>query len=231
MKYGELFTGIGGMSLGLERAGMTPAWFAESDEFCSRVLAKHWPHVPNLGDVTTIEWEQVERVDLIAGGFPCQDVSVSSRTREGIGGAKSGLWRHMRDGVRVLRPRFVLVENVYGLLAAGLDQVLGDLSAIGYDAEWDCLPAAAFGAPHIRDRVYLVAYPGGERHREPDDTVFAGWTSSQLHGGWLPEPDVARVVAGLSDGVDRVERVRTLGNSVVPQVAEWVGRRILEAAA
>ena len=113
---------------------------------------------------------------------------------------------------------------------ATYDPTLGDLSEIGYDAEWDCLPAAAFGAPHIRDRVYLVAYPRGERHRGPDDTVFAGWSSSQLHGGWLPEPDVCRVVDGLSVGVDRVARLRSLGNAVVPQVAEWIGRRIMEAA-
>jgi DNA (cytosine-5)-methyltransferase 1 len=233
LTVGSLFSGIGGLDLGLERAGMTVAWQAEVDPYACRVLAKHWPDVPNLGDVASIDWSSTERVDLIAGGFPCQDVSKASRTRLGVdGGDKSGLWRHMAAAVRHLRPRYVLVENVAALLSAGWDRVLGDLAAFGYDAEWQCLPAAAFGAPHLRDRVYLVAYPSGERHRTPADTVFAGWTGSQLHGGWAPEPAVGRVVDGATARLDRTRepRLKAIGNAVCPPVAEWIGRRILDAA-
>lgn len=128
MRVGSLFSGIGGLDLGLERAGMTVAWQAEVDPYCREVLTKHWPHVPNLGDVETIEWSSVEHVDLICGGFPCQDVSKASRTRHGIDGDKSGLWRCMAAAVRDVRPRYVLVENVAALLTAGWGRVLGDLA-------------------------------------------------------------------------------------------------------
>ncbi len=232
LTVGSMFSGIGALDLGLEQAGMVTRWQAEVDPYCNRVLARHWPHVPNLGDVDLIDWSSVERVDLIAGGFPCQDVSKASRTREGIDGEKSGLWRCMAAAVRDLRPRFVLVENVAALLTVGWGRVLGDLAALGYDAEWSCLPAAAFGAPHLRDRVYLVAYASSERHRAPDDAVFARGAGAQLHGGWAPEPAVGRVVDGAAARLDpdREPRIRALGNSVCPPVIRWIGERIVAAA-
>jgi len=120
----------------------------------------------------------------------------------------------------------VLVENSTSLLVRGLDRVLADLAAVGYDAEWDCLSAAAFGAPHIRDRLYLLAYPGSERRASPTQTVFAGWTGAQLHGGWAPQPGVGRVANGIPNQVDRL---KALGNAVCPPIAAWLGRRILDA--
>lgn len=164
MRVGSLFSGIGGIDLGLERAGMSVIWQSEIDPYASRVLAKHWPHVPNLGDITAIDWSTVERPDLICGGFPCQDISQNGR-RAGIAGERSGLWREFARAIRDLRPPFVLVENVGDLVARGLGDVLGDLAALGYDAEWQGIQAAAVGAPHPRERLYIVAYPDGETRR------------------------------------------------------------------
>jgi DNA (cytosine-5)-methyltransferase 1 len=227
LTVGSLFTGIGGFDLGLEYAGMKVRWQCEIDPYCRRVLAKHWPNVPCFEDITTLDTKELGDVDLICGGFPCQDISRAGR-RAGLDGAKSGLWSEFRRVVGDVLPLYVLVENSTSITRHGLDRVLGDLHSLGYDAEWDCLPAAAFGAPHIRDRLYLLAYARSGRHRTPHETVFAGWTSAQLHGGWTPEPRVARVADGVPCGVDRR---RALGNAVVPAVAEWIGRRILEADA
>lgn len=223
--FGSLFAGIGGFDLGLENAGWECAWQVEVDEFRRQVLEKHWPNIPRYGDIREVDTNELERVDLICGGFPCEDISRAGR-RAGIEGAKSGLWSHFARVIRDLRPRLVLVENSTSLAARGLERVVGDLAEIGYDAEWDCLPAAAFGAPHIRDRLYLVAYARERRHRAPDETVFAGWSSSQLHGGWALEPQVGRVA---DEFPARVDRLRALGDAVVPAVAEWIGRRLLAA--
>jgi DNA (cytosine-5)-methyltransferase 1 len=174
------------LDLGLERAGMRVIWQAEIDPYCCRVLAKHWPDVPNLGDVTTIDWSTVERPDLICGGFPCQDASDAG-DRAGIDGLRTGLWSEVARAVRHLRPRYVLVENVTGLLARGFGRVVGDLAGLGYDAEWDCLPAAAFGAPHLRARTFVLAYPRGERG-EADDPLQAGGHSLSYELGGTPNP-------------------------------------------
>src|SRR5437588_4892053 len=156
---GSLFSGIGGLDLGLGRAGMSVAWQVENDPFCAAVLEKHWPGVKRYGDIREIRWEEVESVDLVCGGFPCQPVSLAGR-RLGTTDDR-WLWPEFARCVRTVRPRYVLVENVPGLLVRGMGDVLGDLAACGYDAEWDCLPAAAVGAPHLRYRVFIVAYPAG----------------------------------------------------------------------
>lgn len=225
MKVGSLFSGIEGIGLGLEAAGMKLAWTCESDPFCQHVLAKRYPNVPLYPDVRTLP-DDIEPVDLISGGFPCQDISRVGR-RAGIDGDKSGMWADFYRVICRVRPRYVLVENSTSLAVHGLGRITGDLAEIGYDTEWDCIPAAAVGAPHIRDRFYLLAYPSGGRHGSPDQTVFAGWSSSQLHAGWAREPGLVRVADG---SANRVDRLRALGNAVVPAVAEFIGRRIMEAA-
>lgn len=161
MNVGSLFSGIGGFDLGLERAGFHTSWFCEQDDYCTRVLNRHWPRVPVYPDVTTLTAGEVEPVDVLCGGFPCQDLSLAGKGA-GIDGARSGLWSEFARLIGELRPRYVVVENVPALLSRGIWRVLGDLAEIGYDAEWDCLPASAFGAPHRRDRIWIVAYPGGE---------------------------------------------------------------------
>ena len=148
MKVGSLFAGIGGFDLGLERAGFEIAWQVEIDPYCQRVLAKHWPDVPRYGDIRAIDWATVPRVDLLCGGFPCQDLSFAGK-RAGIDGERSGLWSEYVRAIRALRPRFILVENVPGLLTNKyMGRVLGDLAACGYGAEWEVFSACAIDAPH-----------------------------------------------------------------------------------
>jgi len=141
---------------------MRVLWQVECDPYARAVLARRFPAATLYADVRTVGAARLAPVDLLCGGFPCQDISNAGK-RAGIDGERSGLWSEYARIIRELRPRYVLVENVAALLARGLERVVGDLAACGYDAEWDCLPAAAFGAPHRRDRLFLVAYAGGER--------------------------------------------------------------------
>lgn len=223
MNVGSLFSGIGGFDLGFERAGMRTSWFCEQDDYCRRVLNRHWPKVPVYPDITKLAGDAVESIDVLCGGFPCQDFSVLGR-RAGLDGKQSGLWSEYARLIRELRPRYVVVENVPDVLVGGLGTVLADLAACGYDAEWDCIPAAAIGALHLRARFWLVAYPDSGRHRAPEETIFAGRECPQLRGRWADEPGVGRVAYGIPDGV---ERRHALGNALVPQIAEWIGRRIV----
>ena len=243
MKVGSLFSGIGGLDLGLERAGMTVAWQSEIDPYACRVLAKHWPTVPNLGDITTIDWSDVEPVDLICGGFPCQDISPGGK-RVGIGGERSGLWSEFVRALRDLRPHIAVVENSGDLAVRGLDVVLGDLCEIGFNAEWSTLSACSMGAPHMRRRLFIVAHrPCGDEpskvpHHPLSDRQQADWqgqprgsrSTERRQQRWVPEPAVDRVAHGIPAGVVGPQ-LRALGNAVVPQVAEYVGRRIMEHAA
>jgi DNA (cytosine-5)-methyltransferase 1 len=227
MTFGSLFAGVGGIDLGLERAGMECRWQVEINPFCRRVLAKHWPNVPRYGDITQLDGSELERVDLIAGGFPCQDVSHAGR-RVGIEGKRSGLWFQFARLIRAVRPRYVLVENVTGLLDRGMGRVLGELAELGFDAEWTVLSACRFGAPHPRERVFILAYPAGERSGQLRWERSAEESAAQRNIYWpSPEPGYPRVADGIPD---RVDRVTALGNAVVPQVAEWIGRRIMEVA-
>lgn len=273
----DLFSGIGGFSLGLERTGgFETVAFCEIEEFPRRVLAKHWPQVRQYDDVRTLTAERLAAdgiaVDAICGGFPCQDISHAG-AGAGIGGARSGLWAQYARLIGELRPGVVIVENVAALLGRGLDRVLGDLAALRYDAEWHCIPAAAIGAPHIRDRVWVVAHPqrpdadsvrsyraqmhlvgsaelrdeqvsepgslgealahpdsarleGRSQHRERSKERPAGEGSRSVPGRWIAEPNVGRVANGVPN---RVDRLKALGNAVVPQIPEIIGRAILES--
>jgi DNA (cytosine-5)-methyltransferase 1 len=160
MRVGSLFAGIGGFDLAARWMGWQTAWVSEIDPYASAVLKKHWPDAPNLGDITTIT--NPPPVDVLVGGFPCQDISLAGKG-EGIGGARSGLWKHYARLIEEIRPRYVVAENVSALRSRGLEVVLGDLAEIGYDAEWHCIPASAVGAPHRRDRIWIVAYPQQSR--------------------------------------------------------------------
>jgi DNA (cytosine-5)-methyltransferase 1 len=294
----DLFSGIGGFSLGLERTGgFKTIAFCEIEPFCQKVLAKHWPGVPIYNDIKELTAERLLRdgisADVICGGFPCQDISTAGKGA-GIDGERSGLWSEYARLIGELRPRYAIVENVSALLVRGIDRVLGDLAEIGFDAEWYCIPASAVGAPHRRDRFWLVAYSNGDRcDDEGDDEEGAerpsrrsigalgeqwahpsrrlvqvadadlprleGWLRRGLQerageraawaGGayaadaygepperssiawseyhpWLAEPDVGRVAHGVPS---RVDRLKALGNAVVPQIPELIGRAILAA--
>jgi DNA (cytosine-5)-methyltransferase 1 len=241
LTVGSLFSGIGGLELGLERAGMRVIWQVEVNPFARAILAKHWPDVPKYGDVTNLDWSTLERPDVLCGGFPCQDIS-SAGLKTGIGGKRSGLWRYFAYAIRDLEPRFVVVENVADLAVRGLDVVLGDLAELGFDAEWSTLSACAVGAPHMRRRLFIVAYrPRGDEsdqvsydalslRGQPDWQGQPGGSRSDRRPRWLPEPDVGRV----ADGIPRrlvAPRLSVLGNAVVPACAEYVGRRVMAAAA
>lgn len=264
----DLFSGIGGFSLGLERAGMKTVAFCEVDKKCQQVLKKHWADVPIFNDVTTLSSKDLhEPIDLICGGFPCQDISLAGKGA-GLAGERSGLWWQFHRLIKEIKPKYVIAENVAALRSRGLDEVLRSLSAVGYDAEWHCIPASAIGAPHRRDRIWIVAY---SRHWSWRDIRFAkegdnsqskrttntnqvsrpseqssfisNANSAQLQGGglssriltkntniscnswWKIEPNVGRVANGVPG---RVDRLKQLGNAVVPQIPEIIGRAILE---
>jgi DNA (cytosine-5)-methyltransferase 1 len=224
----DLFSGIGGFSLGLERAGHRTVAFCEIDPYCRAVLAKHWPGVPIFEDIHTLTADAItDRVDIICGGFPCQDISVAGKGA-GIEGERSGLWKEYARIIGEVRPRYVIVENVAALLGRGLDVVLGDLAALGYDAEWHCIPASAVGAPHRRDRLWIVAHTAGDNTwaglftQPPADNGWSGRFGDS--SWWLIEPDVGRVAHGIPN---RVDRLRALGNAVVPQIPEIIGRAIM----
>jgi DNA (cytosine-5)-methyltransferase 1 len=238
LTFGSLFAGIGGFDLGLERAGMICKWQVELDDYASRVLAKHWPNVPRHDDVRTFPTAERDwSVDLICGGFPCQDISGAG-TKRGLAGERSGLWREFARIIGFLRPRYVVVENVSALLVRGMGTVLGDLAALGYDSEWHCIPAAAVGAPQFRDRVWIVAHPSRRgfawqqerdsqrqiiERRDDIDRLAVGQRRARDGKSWLRRAD---------DGIPcRVDRLRCLGNAVVPQVVEFIGRQIIEAEA
>jgi len=233
----SLFAGIGGLDLGLERAGMSVVGQVEIDPFCQRVLAKHWPEVPRHDDVrTAVEWwlgGARPAVDVVCGGFPCQPVSVAGR--RGAQHDARWLWPAFADVVRGVRPRYVVVENVVGLVTAGLGDVLGDLAALGFDADWSVLSACAVGAPHSRERLFVVAYPAGKRRERGRVAAHAGAQPVAGQGPvevhhWRLEdrPGLERVVDGIPS---RLDRIRALGNAVVPQVAEHIGRLVMGAAA
>tara|TARA_R110000824_G_scaffold400555_1_gene608293 strand:- start:365 stop:1111 length:747 start_codon:yes stop_codon:yes gene_type:complete len=232
VKIGSLFSGIGGLDLGLEAAGLgETVWQVEKNDYARRVLAKHWPAVKRFDDVKTVGASNLRRVHLIAGGFPCTDTSVSGqvvRDQAGVDGEHSGLWGEMLRICGELLPEFIIVENPPGILTnpRGIGIVLGGLAGIGYDAQYDTVPSSAVGAPHLRFRVFIIArrnvsHP--DRTRLPQREGLEGhWAHAAVARGsrWDRKPGVCRVVTGIPN---RVDRVRCLGNAVTPAVGYQVG--------
>tara|TARA_R100000426_G_scaffold72550_1_gene50513 strand:- start:394 stop:1317 length:924 start_codon:yes stop_codon:yes gene_type:complete len=302
MKVLDLFSGIGGFALGLEAAGLETAAFCEIDPYAQKVLKKNWPGVPIYDDVTRITADRLVSdgigVDVITGGFPCQDISTAGR-QAGIDGERSGMWSECSRLLGDIRPRYAIFENVTNLLTGDggdwFKRVLWDISSVGYDAEWHCIPASAIGAHHHRDRIWIVAYPnsdsqsgvalnageihppslftypssGGVRQKQEPRAECKGATLFELNGEaqpladssceglqggqearnngkdrqepgnqlitglggvqggvWETEPNVGRVANGVPA---RTHRLRCLGNAVVPQIPELIGRQIMEA--
>jgi len=226
----DLFSGIGGFSLGLEKSHFETVAFCEIDPYCRKVLAKHWPEIPIYEDVTKARFEEVGPVDMVTAGFPCQDISLAGQGA-GLEGERSGLfWQILRTASVVGRPK-LLLENVAALLDRGLCTVLGAMAQIGYDAEWHCIPACFVGAWTKRDRIWVYANPR-EKHvegvgkgpifeqsdlsREPA-RIFERWPGRSN----LPQSRLA----GTSDGLRN--RLDAIGNTIVPQIPEMIGYAIL----
>ena len=253
----DLFSGIGGFSLGLERTGgFSTVAFCEIEPFPRRVLAKHWPEVPCYDDVRTLTAARlaadgIADVDVITGGFPCQDLSVAGHQRGMGDGTRSGLWSEIIRLVGELRPGFVIVENVTALLdgpsgkpGGWFGRVLGDLAECGYNAEWQNIPIAALGGANIRERVWLVAYPDSQRQEgrgpilsfdRPANTRFHGQKlqigKTDYDGlcGSVWNADASRI-HGMANGLPhRLDRIKACGNTVSPQIPELIGNAILKS--
>ena len=307
-----LFAGIGGLELGLERAGLCKTrCFVEYDKYAQRVLAKRFPDVPIWDDVRTFHAPEGS-FDVISGGFPCQDISVAGKGKGIKQGTRSGLWFEFRRIISEVQPLFSVIENVPMLTVRGGDRVILDLAEIGYNAEWTVISAAGMGAPHLRKRMFIIAYPNTDNsryvHREfkeqsaerginaqckfdglCEDVAYtsssrrnngcdnerkhkynipeigttkknkqsgSGWECGTCENGsdvadslcrryssqekqictrgdgfinsdwWTTEPNVGRVAIGVPS---RVDRLKCLGNAVVPACAEYIGRLIMEA--
>jgi DNA (cytosine-5)-methyltransferase 1 len=235
----SLFSGIGGIDLGLQRAGMTIKGQCEIDQFCRKVLEKHWPHVWRHNDVTTLTGatvrERCGEIELVAGGFPCQDLSTAGEG-EGLDGQRSRLWWEMLRVVREVRPGWVLVENVPALRTRGGDRVLAGLAEAGYTARPLVVGAHHAGADHIRRRVWILAnaqrfrQPRPGKYEPPRDTAAnpfgeASGIVNAVREGTLPY--VCRRHDGLSA---TVERNHALGNAVCVPLVEHIGRAIMRTA-
>jgi len=169
MKYvGSLFGGIGGFELGFAREGFKTKWFIENNEYCQAVLRKNFPNTPIYGDIRKLNFGELKEVDILTGGFPCQDISCANPKGKGIEGERSGLWTYYAKAIREIQPEYAVIENVPMLANRGLNFVLRDLAEDGYDAEWFCLRASDFGALHRRERLFVIAYPSSTRMERND---------------------------------------------------------------
>ena len=282
IKLGSLFSGIGGFELGLERAipELETIWQVEQEKFCQRVLQKHWPTAEIFDDVKTVGKHNLKPVDILCGGFPCQDISTAGK-KGGIHAKKSGLWWEMHRIISELQPRIAVMENVPNLLTLGMSEVLGSLSEIGYDAEWCIISASQFGAPHLRKRIFIVAYSGSfgcrqAQHRGISETpnLSQGGKEIQQRGSqkqivaysngsrckgvrstrrlqmvqenrskftmscntrnsqstYWGKTKTPSPICYLDDGIpDRMAKLRSLGNAIVPQCSEFIGQKILNS--
>lgn len=229
LTVGSLFSGIGGLDLGLERAGMEVIWQSEIDPYACKVLSKHWPAVVNHGNIKDIQWGDIVRPDVICGGYPCQPFSLAGPDRKGEQDPRH-LWPWVRESISVLRPRYAILENVQGHLTLGGTTVIKEITDLGYDCEWRVVSASSVGAHHRRNRVVIVAYPrsigrprrGFAFESDNEEIRRHGIRSAEY---WSDEPRVGRMAHGIPH---RVDRLKGLGNAVVPQMAELIGRMVID---
>lgn len=246
IRIGSAFAGIGGFDLGISKAwpNAETVWQIEKNEFCRKILRKHWPNSILYEDITTIELDNLEPVDVILGGWPCQDISICGKQRGIYDGEKSNLFWKLLAICRYLRPRIVILENVDAVRRIGGLDVLGAFTDIGYNLEWTILSAREFGAPHLRRRFFAVAYSDSVRlqetrtelettriikRRELDRTNRETY-KSKLSNYWKKTPIPEPTLCSMDDGIsERMARLKALGNAIVPACSEYVGRCILES--
>lgn len=220
----SLFSGIGGLDIAAERAGFKTVAFCERDEFCQKVLRKHWPDVRIFDDVRTIDTSDLPAINIVFGGYPCQPFS-SAGQRKGANDERH-MWPHMLNIVRRTKPAWVVGENVKGHISLGLDDVLDDMENEGFETRTFAIPAGAVKAPHSRERVFVVSYSESNRYGARREVGNICEENGRSWGGLLPEftfpawgdttPRICREIDGIPN---RVDRLRSLGNSVVPQQA------------
>lgn len=238
MTHGSLFSGIGGFELGAQMAGIKTIWNCEIDFFCRRILKKHFPNTIQYTDITQLK--NPPYVDIISGGFPCQDLSIANPKGDGLEGKNSGLWKEMCRIIHETRPRYVLIENSSMLLRKGIGIVLYNLSQIGYDAEWHCLQARDFNLPHKRERLFILAYT--KRIRCIDNIITSKKYQENIHkeisgNNNLPLPikrfnaqsdySTIRMDNGFSAGLDK-NRIKVCGNAVIPIITRFLFECIKE---
>lgn len=265
MNVGSLFSGIGGLELGFEREGFKTAFFVENNKFCQKILKKNFPKTKIYGDITKINWKKIRSPDILTGGFPCQDISQAGKGAGIIKGTRSSLWKNYAEAIRILRPKFAIIENVPMLPRRGLNVVLADLAEMGYDAEWFCISAQEIGAIHVRERIFIIAYIGQFRRMDSrfqikpkqafienaPSFVTNDWREriqrfrkETMEGGgslsrfkdvrrieeFRERPDIPEpLFRGGRDGIPFwMDRIKACGNAVVPQVAQFIARRIKE---
>lgn len=242
IRIGSLFSGIGGFELGLEAAlpKAETIWQVENDPFCQSILKKNWPKAELFSDIRLVSHANLKPVDIVCGGFPCQDISKNGKG-EGLNGDRSSLWFEMLRIVCELRPRIAIMENVPTITKRGLSRILGGLSEIGYDAEWRIISGQDIGAPTMRKRWFCVSFPSCFR-------MEAKWTDRQqklrtheekkislrsdsriLRHKWEIEPPIRGVVARIPDRLDSINKLRSLGNAIIPQCSRYVGEKILQS--
>jgi len=225
----DLFSGIGGFSYAAEHllGGFKTVQFVEREPFCQQVLSRHFPGVPIHDDICTFNPRRGS-ADVVCGGFPCQDISVAGRQAGIKAGARSGLFYELMRIVRTVAPSYVVLENVAAITADGLGTVLGELAEAGFDAEWACIQASDVGACHQRDRWWCVAFPSDASSARLEGHWPSGSAAHRIDPAWeryAAQPVLRRGDDGLSG---RVDRLKALGNAVVPQVAAIPLARVLE---
>jgi DNA (cytosine-5)-methyltransferase 1 len=235
---GSLFAGIGGFELGaqwaFESAGIPHKvlFQVEQNKFCQKILKKHWPDAQLFKDVRAVGRHNLPDIDILMGGFPCQDISVAGHQKGIINGKKSGLWFEMLRIISELRPAIAVLENVPAILRVGGPVVVGSLAKIGYDTEWQIISAAQFGAPHLRKRWFCVA-TDTDRHRESVSAINAktcrvSGSSRYKRPDWQRFPTQS-AICSRDDGIpSRMARLRALGNAIVPQCSEFIFNHIIK---
>jgi len=235
LTHGSLFTGIGGFEEGAKLAGIETLWSCEFEPFQRSILKRHYKESKQYEDIRTAVIR--ERVNIISGGFPCQDISVAGKM-EGIRGGRSGLWSEMFRVIRNLRPEYVIIENSPALLIRGFERVLCDLSQLRYNAEWQVISNVAFGYPHKRKRLYVIAHPHEIRLQSdicPNgdfESVFKKWSSNQDDGYSLSkriyEIGQSEIIRNGNGFQSWTHRVGSVGNAVNPTVAYYLFECIKE---
>ena len=244
MKVLSLFSGGGLGDYGLELAGMEIVGQVEIDEYCQKILKLRWPEVPKWGDIKEVKTSDLPKADIVSGGFPCTDISIANNDPEGIAGSRSGLWGEQFRIIRDIRPKYALVENVSALLIRGMGKVIGDLASIGYDTEWQVIPSSWSGAPHRRDRVWILAYPKSERWEaiafqgkfnnekfQKEQREWKRFLTNAPRADYSPVgwDEIKDFVCGADDGDSNiVDRLQMLGNGQQVQTVQWIGERIME---